>query len=78
MPSKSPLHELNCAFQRKYAPFAGHACAAARHTYEQCEYEDYLIRIKEYERERRLLQRMRRKQKKAAEEAGSLAPKVES
>jgi hypothetical protein len=30
------------------------------------------MRVKEYERERRLLSRMRRKQKKAAEEAKNL------
>jgi len=53
--------------QRKYAPFAGHACAAIRHTYDQCEYEDFLMRVKEYERERRLLMRKRRKEKAAAE-----------
>lgn len=49
-------------FQRKYAPFAGHMCADARHIYDKCEYEDYLIRLKEYEREKRLLKRKVRKE----------------
>ncbi|KAI6238393.1 NADH:ubiquinone oxidoreductase domain containing protein [Aphelenchoides fujianensis] len=53
------------ACQRKYAPFAGHACEHARHVYDECEYEDHLMRLKEYERERRLLQRKKRKEAKA-------------
>ncbi|KAK0425458.1 hypothetical protein QR680_009212 [Steinernema hermaphroditum] len=47
--------------QKKYAPFAGHMCDADRHNWDRCEYDDYIMRIKEYERERRLLQRMKRK-----------------
>ncbi|XP_055384511.1 NADH dehydrogenase [ubiquinone] 1 beta subcomplex subunit 7 [Condylostylus longicornis] len=32
-------------------------CHHERHEYLNCEYEDYVLRMKEYERERRLLQR---------------------
>ncbi|KAI6181527.1 NADH dehydrogenase [Aphelenchoides besseyi] len=53
------------ACQRKWAPLAGHACAHTRHVYDECEYEDHLIRLKEYERERRLLHRKLRKEKAA-------------
>jgi len=41
-------------------------CRHARHEYEECQYEEYLIRMKEYERERRLLHRKQRKEKAAA------------
>ncbi|OXA56269.1 NADH dehydrogenase [ubiquinone] 1 beta subcomplex subunit 7 [Folsomia candida] len=37
-------------------------CANARHALFECQYEDYLIRMKEYERERRLLHRKQRKE----------------
>ncbi|XP_071453457.1 NADH dehydrogenase [ubiquinone] 1 beta subcomplex subunit 7 [Hetaerina americana] len=40
-------------------PFA-YKCAHEKHEYLTCEYEDYVIRMKEYERERRLLQRKKR------------------
>lgn len=39
-----------------------------KHVYDMCEYEDHLMRIKEYERERRLLARKRRKEKAAGVE----------
>ncbi|KAG8240384.1 hypothetical protein J437_LFUL002526 [Ladona fulva] len=35
-------------------------CAHEKHEYLTCEYEDYILRMKEYERERRLLQRKQR------------------
>ncbi|KAH7698567.1 NADH dehydrogenase 1 beta subcomplex subunit 7 [Aphelenchoides avenae] len=54
---------LRC--QRASAPFAGHMCADIRHKYDQCEYQDYLIRMKEYEREKRLLKRKLRKEQAA-------------
>ncbi|CAJ0572258.1 unnamed protein product, partial [Mesorhabditis spiculigera] len=48
--------------QTKNAPFAGHACDDQRGAWDKCEYEDHLMRIKEYERERRLLHRKQRKE----------------
>ncbi|KDR19402.1 NADH dehydrogenase [ubiquinone] 1 beta subcomplex subunit 7 [Zootermopsis nevadensis] len=35
-------------------------CEHEKHEYLQCEYEDYILRMKEFERERRLLQRKKR------------------
>lgn len=35
-------------------------CSHERHAYEHCEYEDYVLRMKEFERERRLLERQKR------------------
>ncbi|XP_046995475.1 NADH dehydrogenase [ubiquinone] 1 beta subcomplex subunit 7 [Schistocerca americana] len=35
-------------------------CAHEKHAYMTCEFEDYVLRMKEYERERRLLQRQKR------------------
>jgi len=37
------------------------SCKHERHVYEQCQYEDYVLRMKEYEREKRLLERRKRK-----------------
>uniref|UniRef100_A0A7E4VV81 NADH dehydrogenase [ubiquinone] 1 beta subcomplex subunit 7 n=1 Tax=Panagrellus redivivus TaxID=6233 RepID=A0A7E4VV81_PANRE len=48
--------------QGNNAPFAGHMCHEERHAWDKCEYEDYIGRIKEYEREKRLLQRKVRKE----------------
>uniref|UniRef100_A0A183CDP6 NADH dehydrogenase [ubiquinone] 1 beta subcomplex subunit 7 n=1 Tax=Globodera pallida TaxID=36090 RepID=A0A183CDP6_GLOPA len=45
------------------APFASHYCHGARHAYALCQYDDYLQRMKEFEREKRLLQRKFRKEK---------------
>uniref|UniRef100_A0A914I9Y8 NADH dehydrogenase [ubiquinone] 1 beta subcomplex subunit 7 n=1 Tax=Globodera rostochiensis TaxID=31243 RepID=A0A914I9Y8_GLORO len=45
------------------APFATHYCHGARHAYALCQYDDYLQRMKEFEREKRLLQRKFRKEK---------------
>ncbi|XP_046387515.1 NADH dehydrogenase [ubiquinone] 1 beta subcomplex subunit 7 [Ischnura elegans] len=44
------------ACRADYMPFA-YKCAHQKHEYLNCEYDDYIIRMKEYERERRLMQR---------------------
>ena len=41
-------------------PYAA-ACKHQKHEWEQCEYEDYVLRMKEFEREKRLLERRKRK-----------------
>ncbi|XP_014780152.1 NADH dehydrogenase [ubiquinone] 1 beta subcomplex subunit 7 [Octopus bimaculoides] len=44
-------------------------CHHEKHDYEQCEYDDFVLRMKEYERERRLKMRTERIQaKKLAED----------
>ncbi|XP_006036541.1 NADH dehydrogenase [ubiquinone] 1 beta subcomplex subunit 7 [Alligator sinensis] len=45
------------------------ACRAERHDWDYCEHLDYVMRMKEFERERRLLARRKRLQKKAEKEA---------
>ncbi|TDG40227.1 hypothetical protein AWZ03_013350 [Drosophila navojoa] len=40
-------------------PFV-YQCAHEKHDYLTCEYEDYVLRMKEFERERRLLERQKR------------------
>ncbi|XP_071799181.1 NADH dehydrogenase [ubiquinone] 1 beta subcomplex subunit 7-like [Asterias amurensis] len=45
------------------------ACKHAKHEYEQCEYGDFVIRMKEYERERRLLARAKRRRIQAEKES---------
>ncbi|XGW21749.1 hypothetical protein V3C99_004594, partial [Haemonchus contortus] len=52
--------------QRANAPFAGHMCDGERGAWDKCEYDDYIMRIKEFERERRLLMRKQRKEAMAA------------
>ncbi|CAJ0593702.1 unnamed protein product [Cylicocyclus nassatus] len=52
--------------QKQYAPFAGHMCDTERGTWDKCEYDDYIMRIKEFERERRLLMRKQRKEMASA------------
>ncbi|XP_022110399.1 NADH dehydrogenase [ubiquinone] 1 beta subcomplex subunit 7-like isoform X1 [Acanthaster planci] len=37
------------------------ACKHSKHEYDRCEYEDFVMRMKEYEREKRLLARAKRK-----------------
>ncbi|XP_055311653.1 NADH dehydrogenase [ubiquinone] 1 beta subcomplex subunit 7 [Sitodiplosis mosellana] len=44
-------------------------CAHEKHAQAQCQYEDYILRMKEYERERRLMVRRERIAKKKAAEA---------
>lgn len=48
------------------APFAGYYCCDLREAWEHCHYEDYMLRMKEYEREKRLLKRKLRKEMLAA------------
>uniref|UniRef100_U5ESL6 NADH dehydrogenase [ubiquinone] 1 beta subcomplex subunit 7 n=1 Tax=Corethrella appendiculata TaxID=1370023 RepID=U5ESL6_9DIPT len=43
-------------------------CAHVKHEYLHCEYEDYILRLKEYEREKRLLLRKQRIEKKRLRE----------
>ncbi|KAI1712094.1 NADH-ubiquinone oxidoreductase b18 subunit (NDUFB7) domain-containing protein [Ditylenchus destructor] len=57
--------------QLKYAPFISHPCWDLMHVYEQCFYQEELVRVKEYERERRLLKRRQRKLQ-AARAAGEI------
>ncbi|GAB1601520.1 NADH dehydrogenase [ubiquinone] 1 beta subcomplex subunit 7-like [Argonauta hians] len=53
--------------QQNY-PFATR-CHHEKHEYEQCEYDDFVLRMKEYERERRLKVRAEKiRAKKLAEE----------
>uniref|UniRef100_A0A6P8PZP5 NADH dehydrogenase [ubiquinone] 1 beta subcomplex subunit 7 n=1 Tax=Geotrypetes seraphini TaxID=260995 RepID=A0A6P8PZP5_GEOSA len=42
------------------------ACSHERHEWDYCEHLDYVMRMKEYERERRLLVRKKRLEEKAA------------
>jgi len=37
------------------------ACKHQRHVYEECQYNDWVMRMKEFEREKRLLERAKRK-----------------
>merc|ERR1712136_320224 len=39
-------------------------CDHGRHDWEQCQYENFVLRMKEYERERRLLQREKQLEEK--------------
>ncbi|XP_011307829.1 NADH dehydrogenase [ubiquinone] 1 beta subcomplex subunit 7 [Fopius arisanus] len=41
-------------------------CGAEKHKWDVCAYEDYVLRMKEYERERRLLERQCKKKQAAA------------
>ncbi|XP_023085545.1 NADH dehydrogenase [ubiquinone] 1 beta subcomplex subunit 7 [Piliocolobus tephrosceles] len=50
------------------------ACKQERHDWHYCEHRDYVMRMKEFERERRLLQRKKRREKKAAELAKGQGP----
>uniref|UniRef100_A0A1I8ETT0 NADH dehydrogenase [ubiquinone] 1 beta subcomplex subunit 7 n=1 Tax=Wuchereria bancrofti TaxID=6293 RepID=A0A1I8ETT0_WUCBA len=52
--------------QRQYAPFSHYYCTDDYHGWQNCEYEDHILRMKEFERERRLLKRASRK--RAAQE----------
>merc|ERR1711915_104195 len=55
------------ACRDKNFPFVN-KCAHEKHDYLNCQYDDYVLRMKEHERERRLLERARRKARKAAHE----------
>nr|XP_053632556.1 NADH dehydrogenase [ubiquinone] 1 beta subcomplex subunit 7-like [Cherax quadricarinatus] len=56
------------ACRQRVWPFT-YKCAHEKHTYLNCEYADYVLRLKEHERERRLLERAKRKAERAAREA---------
>ncbi|KAM7140926.1 NADH dehydrogenase [ubiquinone] 1 beta subcomplex subunit 7 [Molossus nigricans] len=47
------------------------ACKHERHDWEYCEHLDYVMRMKEFERERRLLQRKKRREQREADLARS-------
>ncbi|KAG7153642.1 NADH dehydrogenase [ubiquinone] 1 beta subcomplex subunit 7-like [Homarus americanus] len=55
------------ACRERVWPFT-YQCAHEKHEYLNCEYDDYVLRLKEYERERRLLERAKRKAAKVARE----------
>ncbi|XP_032801848.1 NADH dehydrogenase [ubiquinone] 1 beta subcomplex subunit 7 [Petromyzon marinus] len=42
------------------------ACGHQKHAWEKCQHDDYVMRMKEYERERRLLERKQRLDQKQA------------
>ena len=46
-------------------PFV-YKCHHEKHDYLNCEYDDYVLRMKEYERERRLLERQKQHERAAA------------
>ncbi|KAF0886681.1 NADH dehydrogenase [ubiquinone] 1 beta subcomplex subunit 7 [Crocuta crocuta] len=57
------------------------ACKHEQHDWDYCEHLDYVMRMKEFERERRLLQRKKRREQRAEELArgqgpGEVAPEV--
>lgn len=45
-----------------------HGCKHDLHVWNECQFEDYVLRMKEYERERRLKERAKRKAAKDGEE----------
>ncbi|XP_071121512.1 NADH dehydrogenase [ubiquinone] 1 beta subcomplex subunit 7-like [Mytilus edulis] len=46
-------------------------CGHPKHDFENCEFEDYVLRMKEYEREKRLLKRQKRiREKQLREDIG--------
>ncbi|GAB6029042.1 hypothetical protein CHUAL_004828 [Chamberlinius hualienensis] len=51
--------------RRDHFPW-GYKCHHQLHAYEECQYEDYILRLKEFEREKRLKAREERKAAKAA------------
>ncbi|MCL4119377.1 UNVERIFIED_CONTAM: hypothetical protein GTU68_024014 [Idotea baltica] len=53
--------------RRKVWPLA-YQCGHEKHQFLQCKYEDYIIRMKEFEREKRLLARAKRIAAKSAAE----------
>ncbi|KAL3072073.1 hypothetical protein niasHT_009305 [Heterodera trifolii] len=53
-----------CVWDR--APFASHYCHGRRHDLGLCLYDDQLMRMKEFEREKRLLMRKARKERAKA------------
>ncbi|XP_022650425.1 NADH dehydrogenase [ubiquinone] 1 beta subcomplex subunit 7-like [Varroa destructor] len=60
----------NCRYQK--FPWVA-LCHREKHDLEHCEFEDFMIRIKEHEREKRLRKRDKERAKKQAREAGNRA-----
>lgn len=60
------LKLLRCRDQ--HFPRTVSSCHEQKHDYEQCEYEDYVLRMKEYEREKRLKERAKRIAEKQSKE----------
>lgn len=60
------LKFLRCR-EQKY-PRVNSGCHHEKHEYDQCEYEDYVLRMKEYEREKRMKERAKRIAAKQATE----------
>ncbi|OAD53046.1 NADH dehydrogenase [ubiquinone] 1 beta subcomplex subunit 7, partial [Eufriesea mexicana] len=52
--------EVEKCCKKEFPYFA--LCKGVLHRYKQCEYDDYVLRMKEYERERRLLLRKQAKE----------------
>lgn len=52
--------------REQHAPLTSYMCGHIKHEYEACEYQDYILRMKEYERERRLMLRAKRIQEREA------------
>ncbi|CAL4063667.1 unnamed protein product [Meganyctiphanes norvegica] len=59
------INYRNC--RQNVWPFA-YQCAHEKHEYLNCQYDDYVLRMKEHEREHRLLERAKRKTARAARE----------
>ena len=55
------IYDNHVARLQENAPFSSWVCADEKHAYEECQALDTLMRVKAYERERRLLARMDRK-----------------
>ncbi|XP_023224661.1 NADH dehydrogenase [ubiquinone] 1 beta subcomplex subunit 7-like [Centruroides sculpturatus] len=55
------------ACRRDQFPFL-YRCGHEKHEYEYCEHEDFILRMKEYEREKRLLARAAKKRAKEEKE----------
>ncbi|KAI4472802.1 hypothetical protein M0802_016497 [Mischocyttarus mexicanus] len=52
--------------KKYHYPLLQSRCGHQLHDWQQCQFEDYVLRMKEYERERRLLERQKRKEQAAA------------
>merc|ERR1711931_476905 len=58
------INFLKCNRDRGALDFS--ACNHEKHEWEHCQYDDFVMRMKEYERERRLLQREKNQEIKKA------------
>lgn len=63
--------DLRLCFKKNF-PFH-YRCRNEKHAFMECEFEDQLIRIKEWERERRLNEREKRKKLKEMRDAQEVA-----